>query len=230
MSRYYMSVLRKFRTLQSRLPGMGKLCKYSKKPRYPGQHGAKFYRKKTFYKVGLVEKQRLRYNYGLTDNKLKFYVKQAKVIKGYSNQVLLTILDRRVDSIIFHARITKSIQSARQIIAHRNVKVNYQILSSPSYICFPDDLIMIRLSYVLNLSVQSANFSFRILKFLIKDFFLFLISIVFCVGIYIVLLLFVGINFSRIKRRVKRAWAERIKIRSPNVNLDKVIEFYSRTV
>lgn len=220
MSRYYASVSRKFRTLQSRLPGMGKLHKYSKKPRYPGQHGAKIYRKKTFYKICLIEKQKLRYNYGLTDNKLKFYVKQAKEAKSYTSQVLLKILNRRLDAVLFYARLTKSIQSARQTITHRKVRINHQTMSSPSYICSPNDLITVFLHYVLKLFTQKLRG--KNLQFLI--------DLVF--GVRICMTKSLLNKVSLISNRKKRRNRDNtfIQMRKPKINLARVIEFYSRKI
>jgi len=236
-----MSISRKFRTLQSRLPGMGKLSKYSKKPKYPGQHGAKTFRKRTFYSICLIEKQKLRYNYGLTDNKLKFYVKQAKVTKGYTSQILLKILDRRLDAIIFYAGLTRSIQSARQIIAHRNVEIKRQIISSPSYICSPKDLITVFFYYVLRLLAQKFQQRRRRLYLLfkklqslkysfIKESSSFLISLVFRAGF--LLSRFEPTRNSLVFFRKKRTNRYRsfIKIRKPKINVARVIEFYSRKI
>ena len=220
MSRYYASVSRKFRTLQSRLPGMGKLHKYSKKPKYPGQHGAKVYRKKTFYKVCLTEKQKLRYNYGLTDSKLKFYVKQAKKAKGYTSQVLLEILDRRLDAVLFYARLTRSIQSARQIITHRKVRINHQIMSSPSYICSPNDLITVPSHYVpesLAQELQDENSQSST-------------DLTFSAGTYMTESS--SDEASSVSNKEKRRNRDNtsIQMRRPKINLARVIEFYSRKI
>lgn len=89
-------------------------------------------------------KQRLRFNYGSTERQLLKYVRVARKAKGSTGQVLLQLLEMRLDNIVFQSGISATIPAARQLVNHRHILVNNHIVDIPSYRCKPKDLITVR--------------------------------------------------------------------------------------
>ena len=107
----------------------------------PGQHGLTAATKKlTQYRVRLQEKQKLRYNYGITEKQLLSYVRRARRAKGPTGEVLLQMLEMRLDSIVLN-RFAPTIRAARQYVSHGLITVNGQRLNIPSYNCSPGETI-----------------------------------------------------------------------------------------
>nr|YP_004891473.1 ribosomal protein S4 [Taiwania cryptomerioides]QJE37021.1 ribosomal protein S4 [Taiwania flousiana]BAK86807.1 ribosomal protein S4 [Taiwania cryptomerioides] len=96
------------------------------------------------YPVRLKEKQRLRFHYGLTERQLFQYVRIARRAKGSTGQVLLQLLEMRLDNILFRLGMALTIPEARQLVNHRHILVNDRIVDIPSYRCKPQDLISIK--------------------------------------------------------------------------------------
>jgi small subunit ribosomal protein S4 len=94
--------------------------------------------------VRLEEKQKLRMNYGLTERQLLRYVRKARQAKGSSGQVLLQLLEMRLDNTIFRLGMAPTIPSARQLVNHGHVTVNDRVVSIPSYECRPGDVIAVK--------------------------------------------------------------------------------------
>ena len=131
MTRYKGPKLRIIRRLGD-LPG---LCsKKSKKRNPPGQHGRRIKNPNT-YTVRLFEKQKLRFNYGLGEKQLKNYIKKAKKNKRPTTQVLLELIEMRLDNILFRLGIFNSINATKQFISHRHIQINSHKISIPSYEC-----------------------------------------------------------------------------------------------
>ena len=140
MARYTGAKLRITRRLGD-LPGLT-----SKKPKTTqrlGQHGAT-QKKLTQYALRLEEKQKLRFNYGLSEKQLMNYIRQAKKIKGATGNILLQLLEMRLDNIIFRLGMAPTIASARQIVSHKHITVNNSCVSIPSYQCQPGDTVSIK--------------------------------------------------------------------------------------
>nr|YP_009946720.1 ribosomal protein S4 [Incarvillea sinensis]QOE76712.1 ribosomal protein S4 [Incarvillea sinensis] len=98
-------------------------------------------RKKNQYLIRLEEKQKLRFHYGLTERQLLKYVRIAGKAKGSTGQVLLQLLEMRLDNILFRLRMASTIPAARQLVNHRHILVNGRIVDIPSYRCKPRDII-----------------------------------------------------------------------------------------
>ena len=136
MSRYRGPRFKKIRRLGA-LPGLT-----SKRPRdlrnqsRPG--------KKSQYRIRLEEKQKLRFHYGLTERQLLKYVRIAAKAKGSTGQVLLQLLEMRLDNILFRLGMASTIPRARQLVNHRHILVNGRIVDIPSYRCKPRDIITTR--------------------------------------------------------------------------------------
>jgi small subunit ribosomal protein S4 len=140
MSRYRGAVLRVIRRL-GELPGLTR--KITKRNTRPGQHGDQN-RKPSEYSIRLEEKQKLRFNYGLTERQLLKYVRDARRIKGSTGEALLQLLEMRLDNIVFRLGMAPTIPAARQLVTHGHIYVNKKRVSIPSYQCQTGDLINVR--------------------------------------------------------------------------------------
>jgi len=144
MSRYRGPKLRITRRLGS-LPGFTQ--KQSKKKDKPGQHGksnSEGGKKTTEYGVRLEEKQKLKYNYGLTESQLYRYIKEARRRQGVTGLILLQLLEMRLDSICFTLGFGPTIANARQLVTHGHITVNGKVVSIPSFQCRIGDVIGIK--------------------------------------------------------------------------------------
>nr|YP_010361593.1 ribosomal protein S4 [Hypericum hookerianum]UNQ87153.1 ribosomal protein S4 [Hypericum hookerianum] len=141
MSRYRGPRCKKIARLGS-LPGLT-----SKSPIYkqraPIRYRPSFY-KKSQYHIRLEEKQKLRFHYGLTERQLRNYVRIAAKAKGQTGQVLLQLLEMRLDNILFRLGMASTIPQARQLVNHRHIFVNGHIVNIPSFRCKPGDIITVR--------------------------------------------------------------------------------------
>ena len=140
MARYTGAKLRITRRLGD-LPGL--TSKKGNLTARPGQHGAT-QKKLTQYAIRLEEKQKLRFNYGLSEKQLMNYIKQAKKIKGTTGTILLQLLEMRLDNLVFRLGLAPTIAAARQLVSHGHVTVNQTSVSIPSYQCQPGDKLSIK--------------------------------------------------------------------------------------
>ena len=140
MSRYRGAVLRIVRRL-GELPGLTR--KTTKRSSRPGQHGEQN-RKPSEYAIRLEEKQKLRFNYGLTERQLLKYVRDARRIKGSTGEALLQLLEMRLDNIVFRLGMAPTIPAARQLVTHGHLCVNKKRVSIPSYQCQTGDVLNVR--------------------------------------------------------------------------------------
>ena len=141
MSRYRGSKLRIVRRL-------GKLSaftnKLSKKTNPPGQHGAMTNKKSSQYKVRLKEKQKLRYYYGVTERQLFNYLKKARKKKGSSGKELLSLLEMRLDNVVYRLGLCPTIVASKQLIIHGHILIDNVLVDVPSFICKPTNTIQIK--------------------------------------------------------------------------------------
>lgn len=93
------------------------------------------------YKIRLNEKQKLRYNYGITESQLLRYVKEARRRKGLTGFLLMQLLEMRLDNIIFRLGLAPTIPAARQFVNHGHVLINKKRVNIPSFQCQPNDII-----------------------------------------------------------------------------------------
>nr|YP_009732781.1 ribosomal protein S4 [Buxbaumia aphylla]QHU77123.1 ribosomal protein S4 [Buxbaumia aphylla] len=96
------------------------------------------------YRIRLEEKQKLRFHYGITERQLLKYVRIARGAKGSTGQISLQSSEMRLDNIIFRLGIAPTIPGARQLVNHRHILVNNNIVNIPSYRCKPQDFITIK--------------------------------------------------------------------------------------
>nr|YP_010517867.1 ribosomal protein S4 [Linum pallescens]UXN84023.1 ribosomal protein S4 [Linum pallescens] len=139
MSRYRGPRFKKIRRLGA-LPGLT-----SKRPRAGSDlRNQPYSGKKSQYCIRLEEKQKLRFHYGLTERQLLKYVRIASKAKGPKGEVLLQLLEMRLDNILFRLGMAATIPRARQLVNHRHILVNGRIVDIPSYRCKPRDIITTR--------------------------------------------------------------------------------------
>nr|YP_009243130.1 ribosomal protein S4 [Monsonia marlothii]AMQ99515.1 ribosomal protein S4 [Monsonia marlothii] len=149
MSHYRGPRFKKIRRLGA-LPGLTRRKKKPKKRKGDSRRDSSFItpprssRKKSQYRIRLEEKQRVRFHYGLTERQLLKYVRIAGKAKGPTGQVLLQLLEMRLDNTLFRLGMASTIPRARQLVNHRHILVNGRIVDIPSYRCKPRDIITAR--------------------------------------------------------------------------------------
>lgn len=143
MSRYRGPKLKISRRLGS-LPGL--TTKKSNKLNRPGKDGTSLdtSKKLTEYGIRLEEKQKLKFNYGLTESQLFRYVKEARRRKGVTGLILIQLLEMRLDTICFTLGFASSIAQARQLVNHGHITVNKKVLNIPSFQCRLNDVISVK--------------------------------------------------------------------------------------
>jgi len=111
----------------------------------PGQHGnARRRGKKSEYAVQLMEKQKAKYMYGILERQFSNLFKKASASKGITGEVLLQLCESRLDNVVFRMGISNSRSGARQLVSHRHITVNGNIVNIPSYSLKEGDVIAVR--------------------------------------------------------------------------------------
>ena len=129
--------------------------KYLERRNYgPGVHGPKSRRKHTDYGLGLIEKQKLRYFYGLMERQFRGVYERALKRRGVTGEQMLQILETRLDNVVYHLGFAITRAAARQLVSHGHVKVNGRKVNVPSYALRVNDVIEVRES---NVSRQLAT-------------------------------------------------------------------------
>ena len=118
-------------------------CAMNKRAFSPGQHG-KSRTKLSGYAVQLREKQKVRRIYGISEHQFRLYFKRADRSEAVTGTVLLQLLERRLDSVIFNLGFATSRPQARQIVKHRFVMVNSKTVNIPSFSVKPNDVITVK--------------------------------------------------------------------------------------
>lgn len=118
---------------------------FEKKKYPPGMHGgAKKRRKMSEYAVQLQEKQKAKYTYGLLERQFSNLFKKASRKKGITGELLLQLLEARLDNVVYRLGIAPSRRGARQLVTHRHITVNGKVTNVPSYTVVPGDIIAVR--------------------------------------------------------------------------------------
>ncbi|MBK8805686.1 MAG: 30S ribosomal protein S4 [Bacteroidales bacterium] len=116
-----------------------------KKNYAPGQHGASKRRgKKSVYGVQLQEKQKAKYTYGVLEKQFRNLFHQATRKKGITGEILLQLLEQRLDNVVFRLGLSPTRSGARQLVSHKHVMVNSELVNIPSFSVKPGDVIEIR--------------------------------------------------------------------------------------
>jgi small subunit ribosomal protein S4 len=133
-------IARKFRE-----PIFGPDKAFEKKNYPPGQHGnSRRRRKQSEYGVQLMEKQKAKYTYGILERQFKNIFKRASRKKGITGEILLQLIEARLDNVVFRLGIAPSRPAARQLVGHRHILVNGEIVNIPSYSVKPGDIVSVR--------------------------------------------------------------------------------------
>ena len=119
-----------------------------RRPYGPGVHGPKSRRKHTEYGLGLIEKQKLRYYYGLMERQFRGVYETAKSRRGVTGETMLQILESRLDNVVFHLGFGITRAMARQMVTHGHIKVNGKKVTIPSYALKVNDVIEVKDSSV----------------------------------------------------------------------------------
>ena len=111
----------------------------------PGMHGLSAKRrKKSEYGIQLKEKQKAKYTYGILERQFRGLFKKASAAKGVTGEVLLQLLESRLDNVIFRMGIAKTRAAARQFVSHKHITVNGNVVNIPSYSVKPGDVVGVR--------------------------------------------------------------------------------------
>ena len=110
----------------------------------PGQHGQSRRRKLSNYGVQLREKQRIKYLYGVLEKQFRNYFKKAQTKSGPTGHNLLSMLESRLDNIVYRLGLAPTRRSARQLVTHKHFMVNNRVVNIPSFICKPGDVVQVR--------------------------------------------------------------------------------------
>ena len=116
---------------------------YERKPYLPGIHGAHLKRRVSDYSLGLNEKQKLRFMFGLSEAQFRLTFEKAKRARGVTGETFLRLLECRLDNIIYLMGFAKTRKAARQFVGHGHVCVNGHKVDIPSYSCQMGDVISI---------------------------------------------------------------------------------------
>ena len=129
--------------------------KYLERRNYgPGVHGPKSRRKHTDYALGLIEKQKLRYYYGLLERQFRGVYERALKRRGVTGETMLQILETRLDNVVYHLGFANTRAAARQMVTHGHVKVNGRKVNIASYSLKVNNTVEVRES---NVSRQLAT-------------------------------------------------------------------------
>ena len=111
----------------------------------PGQHGVGKRRgKKSEYAIQLMEKQKAKYSYGILERQFSNLFKKASASKGITGEVLLQLCESRLDNVVFRLGVANSRRGARQLVSHRHITVNGEIVNIPSYSLKEGDVVAVR--------------------------------------------------------------------------------------
>lgn len=111
----------------------------------PGQHGmAKKRGKKSEYAVQLMEKQKAKYTYGILEKQFRGLFEKASAARGVTGEVLIQLCEARLDNVVFRMGIAPSRRAARQIVSHRHITVNGEVVNIPSYHLRAGDKVAVR--------------------------------------------------------------------------------------
>jgi len=116
----------------------------AKRTNPPGQHGANRRRKLSEYGTQLREKQKAKYTYGVLERQFRNLFEKASSSKGVTGEVLLQLLESRLDNVVYRLGIAKTRSAARQLVLHRHITVDGNVVNIPSYSVTPGEIVAVR--------------------------------------------------------------------------------------
>ncbi|KAA0021520.1 30S ribosomal protein S4 [Antrihabitans cavernicola] len=154
MARYTGPITRKSRRLRVDLVGGDQA--FERRPYPPGQHGRARI-KESEYLLQLQEKQKARFTYGVMEKQFSLYYKEANRLKGKTGENLLTILETRLDNVVYRAGLARTRRQARQLVSHGHFLVNNKKVDIPSYRVSQYDIIDVKEKSLATLPFQIAK-------------------------------------------------------------------------
>lgn len=142
MSRFTGPRLKVMRALGVELPGLSRKS-LGDRQYPPGQHGMRA-RRKSGYGLQLQEKQKLRFNYGLSERQIRRLMLDARRDRGATGEKLVELMERRLDNVVFRAGFAPTVIAARQLVNHRHLMVNGRSVNIPSYRVRVGDVVTLR--------------------------------------------------------------------------------------
>jgi small subunit ribosomal protein S4 len=125
-------------------PIFGPSSALERKPYGPGQHGRSRYTRKSEYAVQLDEKQKAKYTYGMLEKQFRNLYEKATRQEGVTGEVFLQLLESRLDNVVYRLGFARTRRQARQLVSHKHIVVNGQVVNIPSYQVKPGDIITVR--------------------------------------------------------------------------------------
>ncbi len=110
----------------------------------PGQHGVNRRKKMSEYGTQLAEKQKAKYTYGVLERQFRLLCAKASRIKGITGEILLQLLESRLDNIVYRLGIAPTRAAARQLVSHRHITVDGKVVNIPSYEVKPGQVVAVR--------------------------------------------------------------------------------------
>ncbi|MBQ1875026.1 MAG: 30S ribosomal protein S4 [Paludibacteraceae bacterium] len=110
----------------------------------PGQHGVNRRKKNSEYGTQLAEKQKAKYTYGVLEKQFRLLFARASRAKGITGEILLQLLESRLDNIVYRLGIAPTRAAARQLVSHRHITVDGQVVNIPSYSVKPGQIVAVR--------------------------------------------------------------------------------------
>jgi small subunit ribosomal protein S4 len=142
MARYTGPKQKKARRFKEPIFGPSKALE--RKPYGPGEHGRSRFTRKSEYAIQLDEKQKAKYTYGLLERQFRNLYEKANSREGVTGEILLQMLEARLDNSVFRMGFARTRRQARQLVSHRHIVVNGQVVNIPSYQLKPGDVVTIR--------------------------------------------------------------------------------------
>src|SRR5690625_3383238 len=142
MARYRGPKQKKARRFREPIFGPSKALE--RKPYGPGQHGRSRYSRKSDYAVQLEEKQKAKYTYGLLENQFSNLFDKANAKSGVTGEILLQFLESRLDNTIYRLGFARTRRQGRQLVNHKHIVVNGQVVNVPSFLVTPGDVVSVR--------------------------------------------------------------------------------------
>ncbi|MDG1226936.1 MAG: 30S ribosomal protein S4 [Polaribacter sp.] len=123
----------------------------------PGQHGnARRRGKKSEYATQLMEKQKAKYTYGILERQFSNLFKKAQSASGITGEILLQLCESRLDNVVYRMGVSNSRSGARQLVSHRHITVNGEIVNIPSYSLKEGDVVAVREKSKSLVAIESA--------------------------------------------------------------------------
>ena len=123
----------------------------------PGQHGnSKRRSKKSEYAIQLMEKQKAKYTYGILERQFSNLFKKAQSASGITGEILLQLCESRLDNVVYRMGVSNSRSGARQLVSHRHITVNGEIVNIPSYSLKEGDVVAVREKSKSLVAIESA--------------------------------------------------------------------------